>query len=108
VIGGYNSSNTSHIAELCQRKFPTYFINSAKEILSRNEIQHFNYRKKEKLKTQDWLPEKSPVHIIVTSGASCPDTILDDVIYRIQSFFEDAKDPRDVVDAMTGGAQAHI
>jgi 4-hydroxy-3-methylbut-2-enyl diphosphate reductase len=46
VVGGYNSSNTSHIVELCERKFPTYFINSENEILSSGEIRHFNYQKK--------------------------------------------------------------
>ncbi len=105
VVGGYNSSNTSHIAELCQRRFPTYFINSAREILSAREIQHFNYKEKKSLRTTDWLPQKDKLRIILTSGASCPDTILDDVIERIQSFFGNAEDPRDVVDAITGGQE---
>jgi 4-hydroxy-3-methylbut-2-enyl diphosphate reductase len=108
VVGGYNSSNTSHIAELCQRKFPTYFINSADEILSREQIQHFNYKKKEKHITPQWLPEKDSIRIILTSGASCPDTILDSVINRIRSFFPSASDPKDVVESMTGGAEASI
>ncbi len=48
VVGGYNSSNTSHIVELCERKFPTYFINSDQEIKSRNKIHHFNFHEKKK------------------------------------------------------------
>ena len=101
VVGGYNSSNTSHIVELCKEKFPTYFINSANEILSREEIQHFDYRKKVKLKTQGWLPGNEKVRIILTSGASCPDTILDDVIFRILSFFPGSEDPNKAVDILT-------
>ncbi|MES2628703.1 MAG: 4-hydroxy-3-methylbut-2-enyl diphosphate reductase, partial [Bacteroidota bacterium] len=46
VVGGYNSSNTSHIVDLCASKFPTYFIKSAEEIVSRNEIRHFDYHSK--------------------------------------------------------------
>ncbi|WP_338030009.1 4-hydroxy-3-methylbut-2-enyl diphosphate reductase [Fulvivirga sedimenti] len=101
VVGGYNSSNTSHIVELCESKFPTYFINAASEIKSADEIQHFNYKKKEKLQTRNWLPKNGPVRIILTSGASCPDTILDDVINRIKSFFPGSKDPVEVVAALT-------
>ncbi|MEJ2003956.1 MAG: 4-hydroxy-3-methylbut-2-enyl diphosphate reductase [Cyclobacteriaceae bacterium] len=105
VVGGYNSSNTSHIAELCQRKFPTYFINSASEIRGPQEIRHFNYKAKESLLTADWIPQKKKVRIILTSGASCPDTILDEVIYKIHSFFEQANDPKEVVDAITGSEE---
>jgi 4-hydroxy-3-methylbut-2-enyl diphosphate reductase len=80
VVGGYNSSNTSHIVELCERKFPTYFINSDSEIKSNQEIHHFDYHKKEKRITHDFLPNKNPVNIVLTSGASCPDTLVDRVM----------------------------
>ena len=91
VVGGYNSSNTSHIVELCERKFPTYFINSENEIKSATEIQHFNYRKKEKNITTNFLPKKTPVKIILTSGASCPDTLVDRVLVKLLGYFEGAK-----------------
>jgi 4-hydroxy-3-methylbut-2-enyl diphosphate reductase len=91
VVGGYNSSNTSHIAELCARKFPTYFINSEAEIKSAQEIHHFDYVKKEKVITRGFLPEKHPVKIILTSGASCPDTLVDRVMLRFLEFFPQAK-----------------
>jgi len=97
VIGGYNSSNTSHIVELCERKFPTYFINSEKEIISHEEIRHFNYHRKEKEKTQHYLPDKSPVKIILTSGASCPDTLVDRVLLRLLEFFVTAKSVEEVL-----------
>lgn len=91
VVGGYNSSNTSHIAELCERKFPTYFINSENEIKSPAEIHHFDYHNKKKRITTDFLPSKTPVRIVLTSGASCPDTLVDRVMLRILGFFPQAK-----------------
>jgi 4-hydroxy-3-methylbut-2-enyl diphosphate reductase len=91
VVGGYNSSNTSHIVELCERKFPTFFINSENEIISRDEIHHFDYPAKMKRTTYGYLPDKNPVQIIVTSGASCPDTTVDRVLLRLLEMFPDAK-----------------
>jgi 4-hydroxy-3-methylbut-2-enyl diphosphate reductase len=91
VVGGYNSSNTSHIVELCERKFPTYFINSDSEIRSAEEIDHYNYHKKEKTITRNFLPSKTPVKIILTSGASCPDTLVDRVMERVLEFFPSGK-----------------
>lgn len=97
VVGGYNSSNTSHIVELCERKFPTFFINSDKEIKSKLEIHHFNYHQKQKKITRNFLPDKSLVKIILTSGASCPDTIVDNVMLRILEFFEASRKLEDVL-----------
>ncbi len=91
VVGGYNSSNTSHIAELCERKFPTYFINADQEIKSRNEIHHFNFREKKKVITENFIPEKNPVKIVLTSGASCPDTLVDRVLMKVLTCFENPK-----------------
>ncbi len=91
VVGGYNSSNTSHIVELCERKFPTYFINSESEIKSKTEIQHFNYPEKKKEVSHGFLPDKAPVRIVLTSGASCPDTLVDEVLLRLLSFYEEAR-----------------
>ncbi len=91
VVGGYNSSNTSHIVELCERKFPTYFINSENEIKSATEIHHFNYHKKEKQITSNFLSNKNPVKIILTSGASCPDTLVDRVLIKLMGYFENVK-----------------
>lgn len=97
VVGGYNSSNTSHIVELCERKFPTYFINSENEIKSSTEINHFDYHKKEKKSTASFLSDKNPVKIILTSGASCPDTLVDRVMLRILGFFDRTKSVEEVI-----------
>jgi 4-hydroxy-3-methylbut-2-enyl diphosphate reductase len=86
VVGGYNSSNTSHLVELCEEKLPTYFINNDEKILSANEILHYNFHTKEELLTADYLPKKDPVKILLTSGASCPDALVEGVIQKLISF----------------------
>lgn len=91
VVGGYNSSNTSHIVELCERQFPTYFINSEQEIESRNKIHHFNFHEKKRMITENFIPAKNPVKIVLTSGASCPDTLVDRVLMKVLTFFETPK-----------------
>ncbi|MEW6470081.1 MAG: 4-hydroxy-3-methylbut-2-enyl diphosphate reductase [Bacteroidota bacterium] len=99
VVGGYNSSNTSHIVELCEARLPTYFISSQKEILSEKVINHYNFHKQEQVTTQGYLPGKRPVDIILTSGASCPDSIVDAVLQRIVSFFPGSKEVGEVMRA---------
>jgi len=97
VVGGYNSSNTSHIVELCERKFPTFFINSDSEIKSRTEIHHFNYSRKQKIITHEYLPDKTPVRIVLTSGASCPDTLVDRVMLKLAGYFDSVKTVEEVL-----------
>jgi 4-hydroxy-3-methylbut-2-enyl diphosphate reductase len=99
VVGGYNSSNTSHIVELCERKFPTYFINSNTEIKSAEEIHHFDYPRKERRITHRFLPEKRPVRIVLTSGASCPDTLVDRVMLQLLEYFPGSKPVDEVLQA---------
>lgn len=91
VVGGYNSSNTSHIVELCERKYPTYFINSDSEIKSAQEIHHFDLHHHQKKVSKSFLPKTNPSNIILTSGASCPDTLVDKVMLKILSFFPESK-----------------
>jgi 4-hydroxy-3-methylbut-2-enyl diphosphate reductase len=106
VVGGYNSSNTSHIVELCEEKLPVYFISGADKILSADVIKHYNIHSHLELTTKNWLnrnnrpnsppqadkkPVRSAVEIILTSGASCPDAILDEVLQKIVSYFPEAK-----------------
>lgn len=83
VVGGYNSSNTTHLVELCEEKLPTYFINGTDKLISATEILHFNFHNKQEHLTKDFLPAKQPVKILITSGASCPDSLVEAVIKRI-------------------------
>jgi len=87
VVGGYNSSNTSHLVELCEEKLPTYFIDTEEKILSAKEILHYNFHTKEETLTADYLPEKNPIKILITSGASCPDALVEGVINKLSEFF---------------------
>lgn len=97
VVGGYNSSNTSHLVELCERNFPTYFINSEREILSADQIRHFNLHDKKLTESLKYLPKGQSAKIILTSGASCPDTLVDRVLLRLLSFYPDAKSVDEVL-----------
>ncbi|HTS44098.1 MAG TPA: 4-hydroxy-3-methylbut-2-enyl diphosphate reductase [Puia sp.] len=87
VVGGYNSSNTSHLVELCEEKLPTYFVSTEEKILSPKEILHYDFRHKQELHTSDYLPSSQPVKILITSGASCPDALVEGVIRKLLNFF---------------------
>jgi len=82
VVGGYNSSNTTHLVELCEEKLPTYFISSEEKILPEG-ILHYNFHTKQELLTRQYLPDQSPVNILLTSGASCPDAVVEAVIRKL-------------------------
>jgi 4-hydroxy-3-methylbut-2-en-1-yl diphosphate reductase len=98
VVGGYNSSNTSHIVELCEEMLPTYFINSASEIENNTTINHFNFHSKEKQKSSNYLLDKKDVtRIILTSGASCPDTIVDEVLDKLLAYFPNVKSKKEIL-----------
>jgi 4-hydroxy-3-methylbut-2-enyl diphosphate reductase len=83
VVGGYNSSNTSHLVELLEEKFPTYYIKDETEIRANGDIYHYDMHTKSMQNTTGFLPKKSDLNIIITSGASCPDATVDRVIQRI-------------------------
>ena len=97
VVGGYNSSNTSHLADLCATQFDTYFINGPQELISDNEIRHFEYATKSHLITEGFLPKKDKLRVVVTSGASCPDSVVEAVIDRLLSFFPDQKSKKEAL-----------
>lgn len=98
VVGGYNSSNTSHLVELCEQRMPTYFVRDAEEIVSPSHIYHFNWHTKERVETAEWLPAKRPVDIILTAGASCPDALLEGVMNKITGWFgQDVRPPNEVL-----------
>ena len=87
VVGGYNSSNTSHLVELCEEKLPTFYIDSAERIISDKTIAHYNFHEKTTQRTEGYLPEKKLIKILVTSGASCPDALVEMVIKKITGYF---------------------
>jgi 4-hydroxy-3-methylbut-2-enyl diphosphate reductase len=82
VIGGYNSSNTSHLAEMGEAKLPTFFIKNAGKMVSPQRIQHWDQHRREEVETSDWLPAGS-VTVGVTAGASCPNNLIEEVIERL-------------------------
>lgn len=91
VVGGYNSSNTGHLVELCEEKLPTWFISSEEKILSPREILHYDLHQKKEERTNGWLPEQRPVRILITSGASCPDALVESVIRKLTGYFGEEK-----------------
>jgi len=100
VAGGYNSSNTSHIVDLCAEKLPTYFIESEQKLLSPELIRHFDSESKQEIVTQDYLPAKEPVTILLTCGASCPDAVVEGILTRVVGFFPNAKKIEDVMEGL--------
>ncbi len=82
VIGGYNSSNTSHLAEMGEAKLPTYFIKNAAKMKSDQVILHYDQHKHEELETRNWLPP-GKVTVGITAGASCPNNLIEDAIRRL-------------------------
>lgn len=97
VVGGYNSSNTSHLVELCEEKLPTYFINNDEKIISKDSIRHFNFHTREEMVTNNFLPQKDVTKILVTSGASCPDALVEAVIEKLSSFYNVTKTMDDML-----------
>jgi len=87
IVGGYNSSNTSHLVELCEEKLPTYYIKDNEEILSINSIRHLDLHKNEVKISHNWIPSKEPVTILLSAGASCPDSLVDKVIQKLAQIF---------------------
>ena len=85
VIGGANSSNTSHLVEICESAFKTYFIDNADKILNKSSIINIDCKTKTTNVLNHFLPEKDSIKILITSGASCPDSVVENVILKINS-----------------------
>jgi 4-hydroxy-3-methylbut-2-enyl diphosphate reductase len=97
VVGGYNSSNTSHIVELLEEYFDTYFISDQNKIISNKKIQHFDIKLKKEIITNDYLPDKNNLKIIITSGASCPDSVVEAVMLKILSYYDNLRNVDEVL-----------
>jgi 4-hydroxy-3-methylbut-2-enyl diphosphate reductase len=82
VIGGYNSSNTSHLAEMGEAKLPTYFIRNAAKIESLQRIVHYDSHTRGEKVTDNWMPPV-PAVLGITAGASCPNNLIEEAIVRV-------------------------
>jgi 4-hydroxy-3-methylbut-2-enyl diphosphate reductase len=100
VIGGYNSSNTSQLVTILSEKMPVYFIKDADELVSVNEINHFEYSGHIHKNSKNWLSTNEPVTIVLTSGASCPDPIVEAVLRKVLSFFPNSNSIESVLDGL--------
>jgi 4-hydroxy-3-methylbut-2-enyl diphosphate reductase len=100
VVGGYNSSNTTHLVELLEQKFPTYFIKDVNEILSDKEVRSFNIHTKEIESINEFISLETPT-IAITSGASCPDSVVDRVIQKILELKNVNKSIDEIVETIT-------
>src|SRR5258708_9534598 len=95
VVGGYNSSNTSHLAEMGEEKLPTYFVLNASRLVSSKEIKHYDLHQKHEVVAENWLPP-GPLVVWITAGASCPNNLMEETLIRL---FEVRGMSRDELDA---------
>ncbi|REL38533.1 4-hydroxy-3-methylbut-2-enyl diphosphate reductase [Rhodohalobacter sp. SW132] len=99
VVGGYNSSNTMHLVEILEDHCPTFHVRDANEFDSPEAILHFDQWEKEMKETKNWLPaDKKNLRVALTSGASCPDVLVDEVLLKILSFFDQTREVDDVIE----------
>jgi len=83
VVGGYNSSNTTHLVEIGSEKLPTWFIRNASCIESAEAIRHFDIHVKKEVPAAGWLPRKERLTFGITAGASCPNNLIEEVVRRV-------------------------
>jgi len=83
VVGGYNSSNTTHLVEIGEQKLPTFFIRNADCIDSADSIRHFDIHAKKEVAAQNWLPKRDQLTVGITAGASCPNNLIEETIRRV-------------------------
>lgn len=91
IIGGYNSSNTTHLAHIAARRLPTFFVKSADCLLNLQQIKAYDLTAKEE-RLISLPPEVADTErtwrIGLTAGASCPDNVIEEVLRRIASLRE--------------------
>ncbi len=87
VVGGYNSSNTSHLVELCEHLLPTFYIENEEKIISNQQISHFDLHQQLEKITTHFLPSTLKPKFLITSGASCPDAVVEKVIEKLLSYY---------------------
>ncbi len=108
IVGGYNSSNTSHLVELCEAAMPTYFVSSEAELVSRDVIHHFDWHAKTLRETTGWMPAHRPFDLVVTAGASCPDALLEAVVERVSELVPGTRPLAEAAEALLRDADAAL
>jgi 4-hydroxy-3-methylbut-2-en-1-yl diphosphate reductase len=100
VVGGYNSSNTIQLVNILGKKMPVFFIKDATEIEDADFINHFDYLTQSMQRSTGWLPARRPVTVVLTSGASCPDTVLEGVMDKVLGFFGDVRSMEEALESL--------
>ena len=93
VVGGFNSSNTAQLVTILGRKMPVYYIRDEGDILGLDAIRHFIYSSKEVVETSDWITGFSPARVVLTSGASCPDAVVEGVLRKVCQVLSETTEP---------------
>jgi 4-hydroxy-3-methylbut-2-enyl diphosphate reductase len=84
VVGGYNSSNTTHLVEIGEKELPTFFIRSSECLVSLEEIVHYDLHQEEEVTSYSEVFEKQTEVVIgITAGASCPSNLIEDTIVKV-------------------------
>jgi 4-hydroxy-3-methylbut-2-en-1-yl diphosphate reductase len=86
VVGGYNSSNTCNLAHICAERVPTYHIADPTCLESPTRLRHKPVGQKGEVEAIGWLPPSGPVRVGLTSGASTPDNLVEQVIQQLSAF----------------------
>ncbi len=86
VVGGYNSSNTCNLAHICAEHVPTYHIADPSCMESAGRLRHKPVGEKSEVEATDWLPGHGPLRVGLTSGASTPDNLVEQVIRQLSDF----------------------
>ena len=106
VVGGYNSSNTSHLVELCEEKMPTFFVRNELE-WKEDGVHHFDMHTGQIAVTPQPLPaagaDGGAPTVLITSGASCPDASVERVLHRVLAHYGG----RDVESVLTEFERTH-
>ncbi len=82
VVGGYNSSNTGHLAEMSAEYCPSYHVKDASCLKSADEIEYKVIFKEDIRVATNWLA-KGDLKVGITAGASTPNRVIEEVIQRL-------------------------
>jgi 4-hydroxy-3-methylbut-2-enyl diphosphate reductase len=83
VVGGYNSSNTTHLVEIGEKEVPTFFIRSAECLKSLEEIVHYDLHEKEEINSEfKGFSADGELVVGITAGASCPSNLIEETILK--------------------------